>query len=102
MNMSIDLSHVDVNLIILMIIGALQAYQSYTARKTGQNMSLLERNTNSLKDALVASTAKASLAEGTASGIIQGHAAGLLQGRGESDASRADPKNATRPDESLK
>ncbi len=95
--MSVDLSHVDVNLIILMIIGALQAFQAYQARKTGQNMSLLEKNTNSLKDALVLSTAKASLAEGTASGIIQGHAAGLLQGRSESDATRATPTVNSEP-----
>ena len=100
--MSIDFSHVDINLIILMIIGALQAFQTYQSHKTSNNMGLLEKNTNSLKDALVASTAKASLAEGTAAGIIQGHAAGLLQGRGESDASRTDPNNPGQPHDSQK
>ncbi len=93
--MSLDLSHIDINLVILMIIGALQAYQTYQSHKTGQNMSLLEKNTNSLKDALVLSTAKASLAEGTAAGLVQGHSEGLAQGRGESDASRAPPPTPT-------
>jgi hypothetical protein len=36
-----------------------------------------------MKDQLVAATAKAATAEGTAAGIVEGHAAGLEQGRSE-------------------
>ena len=37
-----------------------------------KNVATLEKNTNSIKDALVAATAKAALAEGTAAGLKQG------------------------------
>ena len=86
------MSHIDINLILILLIAAMNAYTAFTSHRTNTSMGLLERNTNSIKDALVAATAKASLAEGTAAGLLQGHADGLLQGRGESDASRADPR----------
>jgi hypothetical protein len=37
-----------------------------------ENISIVEKATNSMKDALVEATAKASLAEGTAAGLEQG------------------------------
>lgn len=37
-----------------------------------ENVQTIEKATNSMKDALVAATAKASLAEGTAAGLAQG------------------------------
>ena len=67
--------HIDYNLIILLLIAAMNAYTAYKTNKTEKNMAIVEKATNSMKDALVASTAKASLAEG--------HAAGLEQGRTE-------------------
>jgi hypothetical protein len=64
--------NLDANLIILAIIGMLNAYTAHLSWKTNRNILTLEKNTNSIKDALVASTAKASLAEGTAAGLEQG------------------------------
>lgn len=61
-----------VNLLILLLIAAVNAYTAIINRKTNRAMVTLEKNTNSIKDALVASTAKASLAEGTAAGLKQG------------------------------
>jgi uncharacterized membrane protein (DUF441 family) len=48
-----------------------------------ENVKIIEKATNSMKDQLVAATAKAATAEGTAAGIVEGHAAGLEQGRSE-------------------
>jgi hypothetical protein len=60
--------HVSIDTVILLIVAAMNAYTAWRTRQ-------VEKNTNSMKDALVSSTAKASLAEG--------HAAGLEQGRDE-------------------
>jgi hypothetical protein len=49
------------NTFMLLIVAALNAYTAYLSLRT-------EKNTNSMKDALVASTAKASHAEGLAEG----------------------------------
>jgi len=61
---------------ITAIVLALNFYQSWRngkkATKIADNMQALERNTNSKMDALVALTAKSSLAEGTAAGLAQG------------------------------
>lgn len=56
---------------------------SRKASKIAANVQTIEKATNSMKDALVGATAKASLAEGTAAGLVEGHAAGLEQGRNE-------------------
>ena len=53
------------------------------ATMIADNVMIIEKATNSMKDALVLATAKASVAEGTAAGIVEGHAAGLEQGRQE-------------------
>jgi hypothetical protein len=60
---------------LLLFIALAQAYSVRQGwrnlkdlRETQANIALLEKNTNSIKDALVASTAKASLAQGTAEG----------------------------------
>ncbi len=42
------------------------------ANKIAENVQTIEKATNSMKDALVQATAKASLAEGTAAGLAQG------------------------------
>jgi hypothetical protein len=53
------------------------------ANRIAANVQVIEKATNSMKDALVAATNKAALAEGTAAGMVEGHAAGLDQGRNE-------------------
>ena len=53
------------------------------ADKIAENVQIIEQATNSMKDALVIATAKASLGEGMAAGIVEGHASGLEQGRKE-------------------
>ena len=68
--------------IILLIIAILNAYVAWRTIRTDKNMALLEKNTNSIKDALVKSTGEAA------------HAAGVEQGRGEGEASAA---NRTKP-----
>jgi hypothetical protein len=42
------------------------------SKRIEENVKVIEIATNSMKDALVAATAKASLAEGTAAGLQQG------------------------------
>jgi len=42
------------------------------SKRIEANVAVIEKATNSMKDALVAATAKASLAEGTAVGLQQG------------------------------
>lgn len=68
--------HLDLNTIVLLVVALINAYVAIVTHRTGEQMNVLEKNTNSIKDALVASTAKASQAEG--------HAQGLAEGRGES------------------
>ncbi len=75
--MNMHLTNLDLNLVVILLIAVMNAYTAWMSHRTDKNMKLLEKNTNSIKDALVASTAKASLAEGTA--------AGLAQGRSEND-----------------
>jgi len=61
---------------ITAVVLALNFYQSWRNGKKASaiaaNMASLEKNTNSKMDALVALTAKSSLAEGTAAGLAQG------------------------------
>ena len=58
---------------IAAIINALAiAYNVWQTWRVKQNVEIIEKATNSMKDALVAATAKASLAEGTAAGLEQG------------------------------
>jgi len=45
---------------------------AWRLNKVAKNVQVIETATNSMKDALVAATAKASLAEGTAVGLQQG------------------------------
>ena len=48
------------------------AYNIWQTWRVKKNVQVIEKATNSMKDALVAATAKASLAEGTAVGLEQG------------------------------
>ena len=52
----------------LLVIAVLNALTAWMAYKTRADVRTLEVNTNSIKDALVASTAKASHANGLAEG----------------------------------
>ena len=56
------------NLILILMIAALNAFTAWTTMQSKKTIIELEKNTNSIKDALVASTAKASHAEGMAEG----------------------------------
>jgi hypothetical protein len=74
--------HLDWNLVLWLFIALLNAYTAYMSKRahdvavaTKEDVATIEKATNSMKDALVASTAAAALAEG--------HAAGLEQGREE-------------------
>lgn len=68
----------DVAQFISAIVLALTYLQSWRngrkANQIAENVQTIEKATNSMKDALVAATAKASLAEGTAAGLQQGRA----------------------------
>ena len=55
----------------LLVIAVLNAATAWLTYKTRRDMRLLEQNTNSIKDALVLSTAIAARAEGKAEGIAE-------------------------------
>lgn len=59
------------------------AYNIWQTWRVKKNVQVIETATNSMKDALVEATAKASLAEGTA--------VGLKQGRSEVNLSQDEP-----------
>ncbi len=68
----------DFNSLVLFGIALVNAFTAYLAYRTHQstiqntaNIVELEKNTNSIKDALIVSTAKASLAEGMAAGRLE-------------------------------
>jgi hypothetical protein len=61
----------DINTAVLMAIALLNAFTAYMTHNNRKNIRIIETATNSMKDALVAATAKASLAEGTAIGRQQ-------------------------------
>jgi hypothetical protein len=54
------------------IIAISVAYNIWQTWRVKKNVQIIEKATNSMKDALVSATAKASLAEGTAAGLEQG------------------------------
>jgi hypothetical protein len=58
--------------ITLAIIAFLNLATAVLTIFTHKQIAKVEENTNSMKDALVASTAKASLAQGTAAGLKEG------------------------------
>ena len=62
--------HVDT--ITRLIIAISVAYNIWQTWRVKKNVQIIEKATNSMKDALIESTAKASLAEGTAAGLEQG------------------------------
>jgi len=70
-----------INLILIVVVALINLYTAILTRNNKDTIAKLELNTNSIKDALVAATAKASNA--------QGHAEGLEQGRNED---RSPPK----------
>ena len=61
---------VDINLntVMILIVALVNAYTALVTVRTHDQIKTLEQNTNSIKDALVASTAKASRAEGVKAG----------------------------------
>lgn len=71
--------NIDINTMALLGIAAFNALTAFLAWRTHKStvsqsntIALLEKNTNSIKDALVASTAKASRAEGVTAGRLEG------------------------------
>jgi hypothetical protein len=62
--------HVDT--LTRLIIAISVAYNIWQTWRVKKNVQIIEKATNSMKDALIESTAKASLAEGTAAGLEQG------------------------------
>lgn len=56
------------DLIALLGIAAMNAFTAYLSFKTHSQIRVLEKNTNSIKDALVLSTAKASRSQGNVEG----------------------------------
>ena len=73
----------DLNTGMLIILGVINIVNVVLTKKAATNIAIVEKATNSMKDALVAATAKASLAEGKAAGMEKGKAEGLEQGRNE-------------------
>ena len=65
----------DLNTGMLIILGVINIVNVILTKKAATNIAIVEKATNSMKDALVASTARAAQAEG--------HAEGLEQGRSE-------------------
>ncbi len=63
-----ELTHADINTIAWMMIAVLNAYTAYISHRNSNKIEHIQKSTNSMKDALIESTAKASLAEGTAIG----------------------------------
>lgn len=62
------------NLIIILFIAALNAFTAWTTMQSKKTIIDLEKNTNSIKDALMAATAKSSRREGMDAGLAQAHA----------------------------
>ena len=54
------------------IIAVAVAYNIWQTWRVKKDVKVIEKATNSMKDALIVATAKASLAEGTAAGLEQG------------------------------
>jgi hypothetical protein len=55
-----------------LVLALINGASLIVVNRTNKNMVLLEKNTNSKMDELIASTAKASLAEGNAAGLERG------------------------------
>lgn len=66
-------------LITAVSAAAVSLINTWRIGKVAKNVQVIETATNSMKDALVAATAKASLAEGTAAGLAQGRAEGMTE-----------------------
>ena len=62
--------HVDT--ITRLIIALSVAYNIWQTWRVKKDVKIIEKATNSMKDALIVATAKASLSEGTAIGLEQG------------------------------
>lgn len=52
-----------------LVSAIMTAFNYYISQKSAKVIEVLEKNTNSMKDALIASTAKASTLEGHAQGV---------------------------------
>ena len=61
-----------IDTITRLIIAISVAYNIWQTWRVKKNVKIIEKATNSMKDALVAATGKAALAEGTAIGLEQG------------------------------
>lgn len=95
----------DWNQVIVLVITALTVYNSYliyktkmavqttseAIRRTDDNVMLIEKATNSMKDALVASTAKASYAEGAGKERERGEHKAAVLAAGQSHVGEVAP-----------
>ena len=68
--------------LILLAIAVINAFSAWQTSKTRSSIDLLEKNTNSIKDALVAATAKGSLAEGKEIGRADAKAEQAIRAEG--------------------
>lgn len=76
------------NTLMLLVIALMNAVTAFMAWRTHGNILLLEHNTNSIKDALVAATGKAAHGEGLELGRAEGKAeAAVLQSAKDSPRS---------------
>jgi len=65
------LLEVNLNTIMILLVALINLYAAIITKKTYTSIDTLEKNTNSIKDALVASTAMASHAEGMVAGKLE-------------------------------
>lgn len=59
---------INLNTVLIFFVAMLNAYTAWTTARAHATIAMLEKNTNSIKDELVKSTAKASRAEGVKAG----------------------------------
>lgn len=72
----IDTNDLSVNTLLLLGVACTNAYAAVMAFRTHKLTHRVELATNSMKDALVSTTAKASHAEGKLEGVVEGKAEG--------------------------
>lgn len=72
----------EIDTIALLFIAVLNAFTGYLAWRTRSDVRVIEKATNSMKDALVAATDVAARAEGKEEGRLEGVAEGARQGQG--------------------
>jgi hypothetical protein len=80
--------NLDLNTVVLLIVAAMNLYSVIIAKRTNTNVALVEKATNSMKDALVAATATASHAEGREEGRTEAAATAATLAAGKLEGSQ--------------